>query len=271
VLWSIAEQPRPLASIRMPGLQVVDAAWSTDGRRLMLNGRRGASHAVTLWDLTDPARPNQLSLPGFDVPGIAAAALSPDGRRLAVGDGGTSESVALWDIADPARPQRLDQRVASHPAVVRRLAFSPGGQVLATASNDETVALWRVADGVRLAVLDGHEQAVDQIAFTPDATMLAALDHSGVITLWDVAEPSPPVRLHTIARTNSPAMSFALTADGRRLIVGRDDGELEAWDIGRIRDIVNDPARAACALTGRGLTTQEWSGYVPERPFRPTC
>jgi hypothetical protein len=101
--------------------------------------------------------------------------------------------------------------------------------------------------------------------------MLAALDDSGAITVWDVAEPTEPIRLQTVPAPQAAATSFALTADDRQLIVGRANGEVEIWDIGRIRDIVNDPVRAACALTGRGLTRDEWETYAPERPFRATC
>jgi hypothetical protein len=30
-------------------------------------------------------------------------------------------------------------------------------------------------------------------------------------------------------------------------------------------------ARHACALSGRGLTADEWNRYIPELPYRATC
>ena len=43
-----------------------------------------------------------------------------------------------------------------HPAQVCSVAFSPDGQALASGSVDNTVWLWRVADGTLLRTLEGH-------------------------------------------------------------------------------------------------------------------
>ena len=52
----------------------------------------------TVWDVTDPARPRQLS--AFQ--GGEPTALSPDGRIVAtVSYGGQP---VLWNVADPRRP-----------------------------------------------------------------------------------------------------------------------------------------------------------------------
>jgi len=42
-----------------------------------------------------------------------------------------------------------------HPAEVRSIAFSPDGQTLASGSYDNTVRLWRAADGALLKHLEG--------------------------------------------------------------------------------------------------------------------
>lgn len=272
-LWDVAEpaRPRRLAEIDVPALSVQDV-WSADGSLLMLRGglssRGTGGGAVTLWDVADRARPVLLSARGFGDESISAA-MSPDDRTVALTSG---QRLVLWDVTDRRNPHALAGSVASHPALIRSVAFSPRGDVLATGSNDQTVAIWRVPDGARLAVLDGHERAVNTVAFTADATMIAALDDSGVVTLWDVADPTLAVRLHTIpAERGNPATSMVLGHDGRRVFVGRNDGTVEVWDIGRLRDLTADPVRAACALTGRGLTASEWRTYVPERPFRRTC
>lgn len=273
-LWDVAEpaRPRRLAEIDVPALSVHDVAWSADGSVLMLSGqlsRDTGGGAATLWDVADRARPVLLPARGFGDRFISAAAMSPDGRTVALASG---QRLVRWDVTDRRNPHALAGPVASHPALIRSVAFSPRGDVLATGSNDQTVAIWRVPDGARLAVLDGHEQAVNTVAFTADATMIAALDDSGVVTLWDVADPTLAVRLHTIpAERGNPATSMVLGHDGRRVFVGRNDGTVEVRDIGWLRDLTADPVRAACALTGRGLTASEWGTYVPERPFRRTC
>jgi WD40 repeat protein len=36
------------------------------------------------------------------------------------------------------------------------ITFSPDGKILASGSNDETIRLWRVSDGLLLRILNGH-------------------------------------------------------------------------------------------------------------------
>ena len=231
----------------MPALSAQDVAWSADGSVLLSSGqlsRDTGGGAATLWDVTDRARPVLLPTRGFGDRFISAATMSPDGRTVALTSG---QRLVLWDVTDRRNPHALAGSVASYPALIRSVAFSPRGDVLATGSNDQTVAIWRVPDGARLAVLDGHEQAVNTVAFTADATMIAALDDSGVVTFWGVADPTLAVRLHTIpAERGNPATSMVLGHDGRRVFVGRNDGTVEVRDIGWLRDLTADPVRAAC-------------------------
>jgi len=52
------------------------------------------------------------------------------------------------------------------------VAFSPDGALLASASDDFTIKLWRVADGALLRTLTGHQEDVQSVAFSPDGTQL---------------------------------------------------------------------------------------------------
>jgi WD40 repeat protein len=65
------------------------------------------------------------------------------------------------------------------------VAFSPGGQLLASNGEDLSVKLWDVATGQELASLSGHTSEVQGVAFSPDGEMLAscARESDGVI-LW---------------------------------------------------------------------------------------
>jgi hypothetical protein len=72
------------------------------GRHLLVSavGGAGQDSMDTVWDVTDPARPRQLS--AFQ--GGEPTALSPDGRIVATVsfDG----EPVLWNVADPGRPAR---------------------------------------------------------------------------------------------------------------------------------------------------------------------
>jgi tetratricopeptide (TPR) repeat protein len=69
------------------------------------------------------------------------------------------------------------------------VAFSPDGQTLASASWDNTVRLWRVADGQELRTLTGHTSYVYSVAFSPDGQTLASAGDD-TVRLWPASVAS---------------------------------------------------------------------------------
>jgi WD40 repeat protein len=69
---------------------------------------------------------------------------------------------------------------------VNAIAFSPGGNLMATGGDDRTVIIWEAASGKARRTLKGHDLAVTSLAFSPDATLLACGSGNASVVLWDV-------------------------------------------------------------------------------------
>jgi WD40 repeat protein len=102
-----------------------------------------------------------------------------------------------------------------HRSEINSVAFSPSGDVLASASSDGTVRLWRTGDGQAIAVLSGHPESADAVAFSPDGRTLASLGTYQSLKFWNLATNR---ELATLPVRNAGSfISFA--PDGSRLAV----------------------------------------------------
>ena len=197
-LWDVAG--REIAEFDT-GEIVHSATFSPDGSRIATASLAGR---VLIWDVAsktpDRARSN---LPS----GCVEIQFSPKGDLLAAGSGrGTAR---LWDAAtgaevatiptsetlpqvvfNPRRrsPPRCDQRqrghlvkpdgtelkkLVGHERRITGAAFSPDGQLVATASLDHTARIWSVKDGSTVAILKGHSDELTTVSFSPDGQSAA--------------------------------------------------------------------------------------------------
>jgi WD40 repeat protein len=123
-----------------------------------------------------------------------------------------------------------------HSGAVKAIAFTRDGRTLATASDDNTVILWDLADPSRprplRRPLTGHVKRVKAVAFSPDGRTLATGSADNTAILWDISNRAaarplgPPLTGHT-----GPVTALALTPDSHTLITGGADHTVIRWDL----------------------------------------
>jgi len=110
-------------------------------------------------------------------------------------------------------------KTLSPQEVVRGLAFTPDGTVLAAAGGnieDFAIHLWDVVDGGKIGTLNGHNGIVWSVAFSPDGRLLASASSDGTAKIWDWRNGN------LLKTLNFPDQvgSVSFSPDGQTLAVG---------------------------------------------------
>jgi RNA polymerase sigma factor (sigma-70 family) len=183
---------------------VLGWALTPDGRWLVAwSGDR----KVRVWDVKTGRPLREYALPpegdGGPTPfvnqaivSLFRAALSPDGRLLAIGsphsrrvDSKREPYLILKDLTTGRDVRRLDKL----PSDVGILAFSPDGHALAWSGFEDTaIHMMEVASGRERRRLAGHRGQVVSLAFTPDGERLISGSSDTTALVWDLAgRPEP--------------------------------------------------------------------------------
>jgi WD40 repeat protein len=155
-----------------------------------------------------------------------AAALSIDGRTLAVGD--SKGKVQVWDTRTG---KRRTVRTGKHEDEVSALVFSRDGRFLATAERYGDVSLWNMTDGRRRR-LNPRVWGADFMAFSADGRLLTANVDRHDTVVSDAATGKPWARL---SAQEGPATSLSFAPDGNTIVTGHADGTALVWDVTAVR------------------------------------
>ncbi|MEU1010864.1 WD40 repeat domain-containing protein [Streptomyces sp. NPDC005890] len=161
-------------------------------------------------------------------------AFQPGGRVLAVAAG---PEVQLWDVTDAARPRLLGSPPGHADDSFLSVAFTPGGDTMASGNSDGTVPLWNVSDPSRPRLLgrplsSGSGGQINGVAISPDGRTLVAVSNDGGLRLWDVVDPARPRPLGGLLTVSEdPVNSVVFSPNSHMLATSGDDAVIHFWDI----------------------------------------
>ncbi|MBD2481883.1 AAA-like domain-containing protein [Planktothrix sp. FACHB-1365] len=125
------------------------------------------------------------------------------------------------------------QQILSHIRQWRQLtcevwavAFSPGGEFLATASDDNTAKLWDL-QGEELITFTGHSDSVWDVAFSPGGEYLATASDDKTAKLWSLQGEE----LITFTGHSERLMALAFSPGGEFLATASRDNTAKLWNL----------------------------------------
>jgi WD40 repeat protein len=177
-LWD-AVQGKALEPVFNQPQQVYGVAFLSDKDETVSTCQDGT---VTVWDLTKGDA--RLKLPGPR--GAQSVAVSPDGKKIAVGY--WDRIIRLWDSGD-GKPLAM---LRGHTFGVYGLAFSPDGKTLASTSGNYPrpyqqgeMIIWDVDAAKRKVTKQGHAGAIWACCFSPDGKSVFTCGADQTVRVWD--------------------------------------------------------------------------------------
>ena len=194
---------------------------------------------------------------------VRSLAFSPDGTRLASGDG--NSNIRVWDLGagQPAIVAQLERPFTAGPVfnaegtqllfgggagavwlwdietqtvtreygpmsdVVWSVAYSPDNVLIAASSEDLTARIWNAESGEELMIFTGHRDGVTGVAFSPDGAKLATSSWDSTLRIWDIVSGQQLLEIEGPPRGLT---SVAYSPDGAWVAGGARNGTARVWD-----------------------------------------
>ena len=116
-----------------------------------------------------------------------------------------------------------------HKDAVESAIFSSDGKRIVSASDDNTLRLWRVDNGECIAKLKGHNDSVTCVSLSSDDSRLVSASDDETIRIWDV-ESSNCLRI--LNGHDDSIWSALFSPDGKFIVSASVDKTVRIWDVG---------------------------------------
>jgi WD40 repeat protein len=233
----------------------MDLKFSRNGKLLLGAGGRGAnSGRVMVWDVQTGEKVMVL---GNDYDTVLSADMRPDQSQVAMGGPGRLVKVFATKTSE------LQHKIKKHTDWVTAVAFSPNGQMLASADRNGGVSVWDPDNAQELFTLAGHKSAVTALNWRGDSKLLASSSEDGTIKLWEMKEGK---QAKTWNAHPSGTRWVSYSHDGRLVSCGRDNA-ITIWNASGARErnlegSCDLPLCATFSYDNKRIFASDFSGHI---------
>ncbi len=237
--------------------EIAELKFSRNGKLLLASGGVGAkSGRVVVWNVVSGEHLMTLG-EGEEYDSVLTADMRPDQSQVALG--GPSRLVKIFST----QTGELQHKLKKHTDWVTAVAYSPKGDILATADRNGGISLWDPDTAQELFTLGGHKSAVTALSWRPDAKLLASASEDGTIKLWETQEGK---QVKSWTANSGGALSVSYSTDGHLATCGRDRA-VTLWEGngGKPRHFEffgNTPVRVAFSHDGQRVFATDFEGRV---------
>lgn len=214
-----AETGKAEHRIRGHSARVISVSFSPDSKTLVTASR---DETVKFWSVASGSAIGATLRHRRD---LFWAQFTPDGTAVVTApDANAQTTVDVWAVPNGPRTMRLRGATGT----VTRLAFSPDGELLASAEWDGGgVHVWNFRTG-ELLWAKRHSSHAVCVEFSPDGKTLATGGWDNVVRLWKVDSGK---QLRSIRPSSAPVETVLWWPDGRWLMSGTRDGKIAVMDV----------------------------------------
>lgn len=161
--------------------------------------------------------------------GVTAVAFSRDGQYLAAA--GADGALKIWNV----RTHNANPIAAAlHAGSVFALAFSPGGDMLASGSSQTgVIKLWEWKKN-RVTPLPEKISGLRALVWSQEQNTLIAGGKDGALRLWNLGRTTPLPKPITVSH-GSPIFALALAGDGKIFAAAGQDGVARVWNLKKLQ------------------------------------
>ncbi|CAE6405547.1 unnamed protein product [Rhizoctonia solani] len=216
--------------------QVRSIAYSSNGNRVVFGGDRGMievrdinQRTFTTERIRDFSDTVASSAPRLH-PGdtghastVWSVALSPDGQRIA---SSRDSTIQIRTVTGDEVPINI---LYGHTDWVISVAFSPGGDLVASGSKDSTIRVWSSHSGELISgPLEGHFKAVSSLIFSPGGRRIASGSWDQTIRVWDPYNGT--LLAGPFVGHSDPINSISFSLNGAYLVSASSNKNIGVWD-----------------------------------------